>query len=181
MEYLHQEPPTETQTPELPPKIYDYSGLVPVVQLSVAREQNIPGAMEAQRFSDLISPLDTARQQEIIADVGRDFDGALVNFITAALVKHRRHGIVILAEASEGIDGYLPWEHQLTERVQMLKDNGTFRGTAFARVERFVDPNKENYVPADEYSTAQSTPENGPNDARATATRTLGNKALIAA
>ena len=139
----YNELPVEKQTPELPPRIIDYSGLVDAVQLSVAREHNLPGSLEAQNFKEVFDLYNEDIQRYLTCEIGRDFDDALVNFVTAALITHQRHGIVILAEESEGIDGYLPWEEKLNQRMSTLEENHTFNSTAFVRVERYRSPDKE--------------------------------------
>jgi hypothetical protein len=154
----HHELPAEKQTPELPPCIIDYSGLIDVVQLSVARELDLPGAIGvpqvtkdkeiiknegAKSFAQLIEPLDEKTRTEYICEVGQRFDNTLVNFVSAALIRHQKHGIVILAEEDDGIDGFLPWEDKLSRRIDTLKERGTFDPRAFVRVERYKSSEKD--------------------------------------
>lgn len=139
----YNELPVEKQTPELPPRIIDYSGLVDGVQLSIAREHNLPGSFEATNFQEVLAPHNEDLQRYLVCEVGHDFDDALVNYVTAALIAHQRHGIVILAEESEGVNGYLPWQNKLNERMDMLKERGAYDSTAFVRVERYRSPDKE--------------------------------------
>lgn len=126
-----------TQTPEKSPYIIEYPGLVDVVQLSVARNLNVRGALEATRFSDVLSQHDASDRQEIIREVGAGFDQALIQFVTASLIGRGRQDVVILADASDGVEGSFPWESKLHAHLEALQNNGVFRTTTL-HVERYT-------------------------------------------
>jgi hypothetical protein len=124
------------QTPEhTPPHIIEYSELVNTVQLSVSRLLDIEGSIEAETFQQVQETV-PLHQEQLMDEIGAHFDEALVNFVVAALVS-RRGPVIIRAEAHEGLDGWLPWEKKLLERVDILAAAGLVR-QAQLRIERYA-------------------------------------------
>lgn len=119
------------------PYIIEYPALMDTAQLSAARLHDIDGALEAATFSEVLEAHDPATQERIRMTVGASFDEALINFVTAAVIARRHQDIVIRAEASEGLAGYFPWEHQLLERVEVLAAQGITRSRQL-RIERYA-------------------------------------------
>lgn len=120
------------------PYIIEYPDLMDTAQLSAARLQDIDGALEAQTFADVLEAHDPATREQICTTVGAYFDEALINFVTAAVIGRRHQEVVIRAEASEGLDGYFPWEDRLLARVEVLAARGITRSRQL-RIERYVE------------------------------------------
>lgn len=132
-------PITETQTPEITPRIIEYAELVKLIRLSVARELNLAGSFATDSLDELLAPLEIPEQTRINNEVGARFDEALLHFLGATAIAHRHQEIVILAGADEGINGYLPWEDSLKQR--QVSDNrldGLYLSAI--RVERIPTP-----------------------------------------
>jgi len=133
--------PPQKQTPKQPPRIIEYADLVDLVQLSVARLHDIPGALDATSFAELTAPMTRQEYEQTEQDVGRDFDQALINFVTVALIANRHQDLIILAEASEGIDGALPWQPELEAQLQQ-RTRVEAIGAATVRIERYTAAEK---------------------------------------
>lgn len=115
--------------------IIDYSKLVDSVQLSVARILDMPGAFDADNFTTFLESKPSDEHERIICEVGGQFDEVLINFVIAALISNRSR-LVILAKASEGINGGLPWQPKLEQHLQHLKGQGQLQGAQLT-VERY--------------------------------------------
>jgi len=121
---------------ETAPHIIEYPRLMDTAQLSAARLADIHGSIQAHSFAEILSQHDESEHDRITCEVGARFDDALINFVTASLIGRRNQDVVILAEASEGINGYFPWEPLLHERVETLHAHGILT-TVNVRVERY--------------------------------------------
>lgn len=130
-----QTPLTEPQTPETSRRIVEYAELVSTLQLSIAREMNVPGALEAQDITDILKNHTQADAEHLLAEIGQRFDEALLRLVGASLVANRHRKLVIVADTSEGINGYLPWQHELERRVASKTVHDIFSG-ALIEVER---------------------------------------------
>lgn len=119
--YRHYESFTEKETPKTTPHIIEYPGLLDTAQLSAARLIDVPGSLQKNSFAEVLADIDEEDREQVLRDVGAGFDDALLNFVTATLIGRRNQEVIILAEESEGINGYLPWEPKLKERVELLK------------------------------------------------------------
>lgn len=117
------------------PLVIEYADLVDTVQLSVARQIGIEGSCEASTVDAMLSPFDTDTKHDVLCDIGRHFDDALVDFVIAAVIAKRKRPIIIIADETEGIDGYLPWQTQLESRIAHNEMNGLLSG-AQVRIER---------------------------------------------
>jgi len=117
------------------PLVIEYADLVGTVQLSVARQIGIEGSCEASTIDAALSPFDTCTKHEVLSKIGQHFDEALVNFVMAAVITRRTRPIIIIADETEGIDGYLPWQTQLEKRVAHNEANGLLTG-AQVHIER---------------------------------------------
>lgn len=126
----------ETQTASTSPRIIEYAGLMNIVQLSIARQLDMPGAHDAEQFTEVLAQQSSDERERTICEVGQHYDEALVSFITGSLIARRQRDIIILAEASEGIEGYFPWQDKLEQRLQNCQAHGVLQG-AQVRVERF--------------------------------------------
>ena len=126
----------ETQTAETTPYIIEYPGLLDTAQLSAARLIDVPGSLQKNTFAEVLATINDEDREQVLRDVGAEFDNALLSFVTATLIGRKNQGVIILAEASEGIDGYLPWEPKLLERIALLKNNGVLQISEL-RVERY--------------------------------------------
>ena len=149
----HYDEISETQTHEIGPRIVEYPDLVSQVQLSVARLIDVPGAIEARTFSEVLAQHDESDHEGIIGAIGTRFDDALVDFVVGSLSGRRHQEMVILAESSEGIDGHLFWEPRLMARVALLKSHGLLQGSD-VRIERY---STEDQVP--DALTPETVPE----------------------
>lgn len=125
----------ETQTLETTPHVIEYSKLVESLQLSAARLLHIRGSLEALSFTELLLQHNENEREEITRKVGAEFDQALISYVTALLVGRRNRKLVIQAENSDGINGYLPWESPLEEHLNALRTNGILQD-ATVHVER---------------------------------------------
>jgi hypothetical protein len=126
----------ETQTHAREPHIIEYSNLMDVVQLSAARLNDVPGSIQANSFAEVLEKNDEATHERIRCDVGVRFDDSLLSFVTASIINRRHQDIVILAEATAGFEGYLPWEDKLQAHIHKLQQHGMLAGIAL-RVERY--------------------------------------------
>jgi len=126
----------ETQTHAKEPHIIEYSTLMDVVQLSAARLNDVPGSIQANSFAEVLAKNDEATHERIRCDVGVRFDDSLLSFVTASIINRRHQDIVILAEATAGFEGYLPWEDKLQAHIHKLQQHGMLAGIAL-RVERY--------------------------------------------
>lgn len=135
----HQETEIMHTKSELDPYIMEYPALMDTAQLSAARLSDIEGSIEARSFAAVLEAHDVTTHEEIITTVGARFDDALINFVVAAVIGRRNQEVVIRAEASEGLDGYFPWEEPLLRRIELLATRGLTRH-AQLRIERYVEP-----------------------------------------
>lgn len=115
---------SNTEPSEIHTHFIDYSSLVDTVQLSTARLLDIPGAMGARSFAEILADKTPDDRERIIWEVGGHFDEELISFVAASLIRRRHQQIVILADESEGINGNFPWEPKLKKHIRMLKDEG---------------------------------------------------------
>lgn len=128
-------------TPELStdldaPLVIEYAPLVTAIQLSVARELNVPGALDAQYSLSQILDSNTAEEKhKIECEIGLRFDEALINFVVSAIIRRRNRSVIIIAGQDEGIDGFLPWQKPLAQRVMALTKAHALSGITL-RVER---------------------------------------------
>ncbi|MGV9002085.1 MAG: hypothetical protein ACOH18_03995 [Candidatus Saccharimonadaceae bacterium] len=127
---------TETGSAETNTRIIDYSRLVDTIELSTARSLDIKGSFEADNFAHILKDKTAQEREAIVREVGGRFDDALINFVTATLIARRYQRVVILAEASEGINGGLPWQPKLEEHLRNLKQEGMLQDTQLV-VERY--------------------------------------------
>lgn len=118
---------TVIKTPENSDTVLEYSGLVNTVQLSLARLLSIPGSFETQSFNELIAPHTPEKQYEMICEVGARFDDALVDFVVCALIATKQQRLVIKTNEPSNDGGHMPWEPKLQDRIELLKETGTFR------------------------------------------------------
>jgi len=126
---------TLVQTQEVQqPLVIEYASLVDTIQLSVARQIDVPGALGATSFQDVLTTTADERKHEIICEIGQRFDEALITFVMAAMIG-RRHHIVIIADTEDGIGGYLPWQVPLAQRIAQAEENKILTGID-VRVER---------------------------------------------
>lgn len=110
-------------TPDTSPVIIEYPDLVDVVQLSIARRLDIEGSLESSTYSALHVEMSDDQRALLQEHLPHRFDEELVGFVTASLVGNRHRQVIIIAEASEGFNGFLPWESRLHERSQLLQRN----------------------------------------------------------
>ena len=115
---------SETYTHEPPRHIIDYPHLVDTVQLSAARLLDIDKSLDSATFAEVLSHHKPEDRERIIQQVGARFDDALISFVTASSIARRNQDVLMLAAASEGFDGHLPWEPRLTAHVENLKNHG---------------------------------------------------------
>jgi len=115
---------SETYTHEPPRHIIDYPHLVDTAQLSAARLLDIDKSLDSATFAEVLSHHKPEDRERIIQQVGARFDDALISFVTASIIGRRNQDVLILADASEGFDGHLPWEPRLTAHVENLKNHG---------------------------------------------------------
>lgn len=134
--HLETVPIPATQKLETAPHVIEYSKLVACIQLSAARLLNLRGSLEATSFAEvLVQHTDTERDQ-IIRNVGAEFDQGLINYVTTLLITSRHNrNIIIQAESTEGIDGHLPWVLPLQTHLEDLRASGTLRD-ATVQIER---------------------------------------------
>jgi len=127
----------KTQTHEAQqPLVIEYADLVDTIQLSVARQIDIPGALEAQSLEEVLATKTGEEKEKIICEIGLHFDEALMHFVISAMIGRRKRSIVIIADPNDGVgDGYLPWEESLAQRIAEAEDNGILTGVD-VRVER---------------------------------------------
>ncbi len=123
------------ELPSALPYEIDYDQIVETVQLSIARQLGIAGALKAKSFQECMAPYSAEDQQQIICDVGSRFDDELITLLTA-LAAFKRQPIVITAGKDAGIDGYLFWEDKLAKHIQDRKDTGALDDLAEIRVIR---------------------------------------------
>lgn len=137
----------KTEIPENKPHIIEYPGLVEAVQLSVARLMDIPGAAGARSFSEILEKRSQEAREKLICEVGGGFDQQLIAFVTSTLIDKNRRNIVIRADESEGVDGYLPWERALSSHLKRCRENGYFTDASVS-VERYsaIDDELEELV-----------------------------------
>lgn len=113
------------------PNVVQYdgpNGLVETVQLSIAKRLDLLGSEQAESFSDILKQYDSVEKQRAVEQVGAEFDHELINFVVCSLIpKHDRH-LVIQAEVESGVNGILPWEQRLQERISRCALNGTMSG-----------------------------------------------------
>ena len=151
---------SEIYTHEPTRHIIDYPHLVDTAQLSAARLLDIEKSLEVDTFAEVLAHHKPEDHESIIQAVGGRFDDALINFVVAAMIGRRNQDVVIIADASEGFDGYLPWEPQLTARVENLKNHGLLK-TVNIWVERFSTDDHDIQVLTDEARelAVETTPE----------------------
>lgn len=142
-QYMHPEFESNTniQTSEKSAHIIDYPGLLNTVQLSAARLKDIPGSIEAESFADVLASRTEEERQHIIWEVGSQFDDALISYVTAILIHKRHERVIILANATEGINGGFPWQPKLEQHVQNLQAHGHLPGVELS-VERYTTDDK---------------------------------------
>jgi len=130
--------PTQTiESAEDQPLVIEYTDLVDVIQLSVARQIGVPGALEAQSLEKTLVTFTEEQKIEVLCEVGRHFDEALVHFVMAAAIKRRQRPLIILAEETEGINGYLPWQAPLERCIADAESNQTMTNIDI-RIERIT-------------------------------------------
>lgn len=135
--YLEVQTPLPTQiieTTEDQPLVIEYADLVDVIQLSVARTIGVPGSLEARSLDKALIPFTEEEKLGVLCEVGLRFDEALINFVMAAVIARRRP-LVIVADETEGINGFLPWQAPLERRIATAEENKLLTG-AEVRVER---------------------------------------------
>lgn len=134
--HLETVPVPATQKLETVPRVIEYSRLVECLQLSAARLLNIQGSLEARSFAEILIQHTEAERDQIVRDVGAEFDRGLINYVTVLLIASRHNrNIVIQADDTDGIGGFLPWEAPLQTHLEDLRKSGTLRN-ATVRVER---------------------------------------------
>ena len=136
--YSSYESAFETNTTQTPPYILEYQKLVDTVQLSSSRLLGIPGSVDMNSFSEVLASVEEEDHERIIREVGAYFDDGIVNFVTAILSTRRHQEVVIVAEESAGLNGYLPWEVKLQERIDLLRSKGMLETTNL-HIERSAD------------------------------------------
>lgn len=119
-------------------RIVEYPSLVDIVQLSAARKLGIQGSIAAKSFDQLLLHKDDIAREALTDSVGSRFDEELINFVVGSIIGKKSHETIILAEESEGIEGHLPWETPLLNRISQLQKNGLLNGIE-VRVERYSD------------------------------------------
>lgn len=119
----------QTQTHEAQqPLVIEYPDLVDTIQLSVARQIGLPGALEASSLDTVLITLSNEERHEVICQIGQQFDEALINFVMATMINRRNRSLIIVADKSEGIDGYLPWQEPLKQRIATVEASNTLTG-----------------------------------------------------
>lgn len=126
--------PTQKQEAQQP-LVIEYADLVNTIQLSVARQINLPGALEAESLGEVLITATDAERNSVICEIGQHFDEALINFVMCAVIARHKRQVIITADEHEGINGYLPWEEQLARRIAEAKENNTLSNVD-VRVER---------------------------------------------
>jgi len=151
---------SETYTHEPQRHIIDYPHLVDTASLSAARLLDIEKSLELSTFAEVLAYHPPEDLERIIQKVGEKFDDALISFVTAAIIGRRDQDVVILADASEGFDGHLPWEPRLAAHVENLKNHGMLK-TVNVWVERFSTDDHDIQVLTDEARAlaVETTPE----------------------
>lgn len=127
---------SEIYTHEPARHIIDYPHLVDTAQLSAARPLDIEKSLDVDTFAEVLAHHQPQDHERIIQQVGERFDDALISFVTASIIGRRDQDVVILADASEGFNGHLPWEPRLAAHVENLKNHGHLQ-TVNIWVERF--------------------------------------------
>lgn len=130
---------TETYAPDTQPRVIEYATLTDTLQVSLARQLHVPGAIEAHTFEEVLSPFDEEERHRITCEVGARFDDEVLYYVTCVLIARRNRTITIVAEASEGFDGYLPWQKKL-EQYLAAKQNEGILTDARVTVERYTEP-----------------------------------------
>ena len=131
----------DIQTSEKTTHFIDYSELMNAVQISSAVYLDVKGAQDAKSFSEILSNYNEEERGRVIWDVGGRFDDALLDYVTAILIHKHHERVIILAKASEGIDGYLPWQPKLENHVRKLQTHGMLPGVELS-VERYTTDDK---------------------------------------
>lgn len=130
-------------------RIVEYPSLVDTVQLSAARKIGIQDSIAAKSFEQLLLHKDDIAREALIDGVGSRFDDELISFVVGSMIGGKFRETIILAEESEGIEGHLPWEAPLLERVSQLQKKGGLLAGMEVRVERYSD----NYSTVEELSS----------------------------
>jgi len=134
-----------TEEVDQPTCILEYSELMDTAQLSAARLVDIPGAVYKNSFAEIIAGVDENEREQIIQKVGAEYDKAFVDYVSATIAAYSNRHVIILAESSEGINGYFPWQEKLHERVNFLIGKKVLNIISLS-VERYTKPEAVNQL-----------------------------------
>jgi len=117
--------------------ILDYPTLVDTVKVSLARQIDIPGSLDAKTFHDVLLPFSYEQRNYIEHAVGERFDDELIYYLTCRMMIEENRSFTIMAEDEDGFNGYLPWQTKLEEAMNYLNNSGELSG-AHVAVERYT-------------------------------------------
>ena len=109
--------------------VIEYADLVDTIQLGVARQLDIPGACEAKSFEKTLAPFSEEEKADILCAIGQEFDEALIRFVIGCVATRKERALTILADETDGIDGYLPWQEPLRLRLAEAEARHLLTGT----------------------------------------------------
>lgn len=93
-------------------------GVRDLIHLSMARSAGLEGALEAQRFEDLLQTY--PEYEQTIENRGEEFDATIGGFVIATLIARPR--VEMYAHDDEGVSlsDYFPWRDKLLDRLAYI-------------------------------------------------------------